>query len=345
MKRLPKGFGSVQKMTGSRRKPYGARIWDAKQARHFYIGYYETMEEALAALHEYHKSPYEYDKKDMTLKDCLNILLRQRVNVSESTQKNYEYKLKALGDIAFQNVRFISPGILEKWMDTSNYSPYTKRQYLSYVKQLLDIAVDEGIISKNPASKVALKKEDEEKIHKPISFLDLKKLWDDKENNIAQLILIMCYTGMRPGELLQIKKENIFLDEKYMIGGIKTQSSKNRVIPISSGIMPFISSMYQSNKKYLVEYNGKNICYVTLKKYIRQYTEDNLSIPYLPHDGRHTFATLAKAAQIDMLHIKLIMGHKVQDITESVYIHTDNQALIASSEKVYMFSIDKLNVL
>ena len=159
------------------------------------------------------------------------------------------------------------------------------------------------------------------------------------------LILIMCYTGMRPGELLQIKKENIFLDEKYMIGGIKTQSSKNRVIPISSGIMPFISSMYQSNKKYLVEYNGKNICYVTLKKYIRQYTEDNLSIPYLPHDGRHTFATLAKAAQIDMLHIKLIMGHKVQDITESVYIHTDNQALIASSEKVYMFSIDKLNVL
>ena len=214
MKRLPKGFGSVQKMTGSRRKPYGARIWDAKHARHFYIGYYETMEAALAALHEYHKSPYEYDKKDMTLKDCLNILLRQRVNVSESTQKNYEYKLNALGDIAFQNVRFISPGVLEKWIDTSNYSPYTKRQYLSYVKQLLDIAVDEGIISKNPASKVALKKEDEEKIHKPISFLDLKKLWDDKENNIAQLILIMCYTGMRPGELLQIKKENIFLDEK-----------------------------------------------------------------------------------------------------------------------------------
>ena len=113
MKRLPKGFGSVQKMTGSRRKPYGARIWDAKHARHFYIGYYETMEEALAALHEYHKSPYEYDKKDMTLKDCLNILLRQRVNVSESTQKNYAYLLTPLGDIVIQNLRFISPGLLE----------------------------------------------------------------------------------------------------------------------------------------------------------------------------------------------------------------------------------------
>ena len=34
MKRLPKGFGSVQTLSRSRRKPYAARIWNKDTARY-----------------------------------------------------------------------------------------------------------------------------------------------------------------------------------------------------------------------------------------------------------------------------------------------------------------------
>lgn len=43
---------------------------------------------------------------------------------------------------------------------------------------------------------------------------------------IADLTLIMLYSGMRSGEIRTIKKENIFLDENYMIGGELTELSQ-----------------------------------------------------------------------------------------------------------------------
>jgi len=50
----------------------------------------------------------------------------------------------------------------------------------------------------------------------------------------------MLYTGMRSGEIRSIKKENIFLDENYMIGGIKTEAGKGRIIPIHPKIKDLI---------------------------------------------------------------------------------------------------------
>lgn len=47
----------------------------------------------------------------------------------------------------------------------------------------------------------------------------------------------MIYTGMRIGELYKTKKENVHLDEHYMIGGEKTAAGIDREIPISTTII------------------------------------------------------------------------------------------------------------
>ncbi|MFR8294834.1 MAG: hypothetical protein ACLVAU_11750 [Ruminococcus sp.] len=38
----------------------------------------------------------------------------------------------------------------------------------------------------------------------------------------------MIYTGFRIGEVFTILKENVHLDEGYIIGGIKTEAGKDR---------------------------------------------------------------------------------------------------------------------
>lgn len=64
MKRLPKGFGSVYKLSGSRRKPYRAcKLVDGK---YITIGYYESSAAAVQALTEYNKNPYDLTSKDVT---------------------------------------------------------------------------------------------------------------------------------------------------------------------------------------------------------------------------------------------------------------------------------------
>ena len=62
------------------------------------------------------------------------------------------------------------------------------------------------------------------------------------------------------------------------------------------------------------------ITYEILKvKYKELIKELKLNPEHRPHDGRKHFITLAKEAGVDEYAIKLIVGHKIMDITERVY--------------------------
>ena len=60
---------------------------------------------------------------------------------------------------------------------------------------------------------------------------------------------------------------NVHLDERYLIGGKKTDAGKNRVIPINKKILPFIKARYNPENKYLINFEGKPVTYTT---YIRK---------------------------------------------------------------------------
>ncbi len=84
---------------------------------------------------------------------------------------------------------------------------------------------------------------------------DINILWNNYHNNqsiITAHILIMLYTGMRPGELLTIKKSNVNLSEQYLTGGIKTKKGKNRKIIIPDKIMLLIKFLMQQNSSELL---------------------------------------------------------------------------------------------
>lgn len=90
-------------------------------------------------------------------------------------------------------------------------------------------------------------------IHDRYSDEEIKTLWSKLyEINNVDIILIMIYTGLRPTELLEILTENVHLEEKYMIGGIKTDAGNDRIIPLNDKIIPLIKNRYDPNKKYLI---------------------------------------------------------------------------------------------
>ena len=112
-----------------------------------------------------------------------------------------------------------------------------------------------------------------------------------------------------------------------MTGGIKTKAGKNRIIPISNKIMPFIRRRCSQNKQYLVEENEKPLTYAVYSKRWAKLMEE-LNMQHLPHDGRHTFATMADELEVDKLAVKKIMGHAASDITDKVYTHKNISALV-----------------
>ncbi len=68
----------------------------------------------------------------------------------------------------------------------------------------------------------------------------------------------MCYAGLRYGEISIIPLENIFLDENYMIGGIKSEAGIDREIPIHSKIKPIIARFVAERKNKLLEMSEDN---------------------------------------------------------------------------------------
>ena len=73
--KLPNGYGSVYKLTGKRRKPWGARItvgWEVNEStgktkqKYKAIGYYETRKQALEALAKYNSDPYDLGSDKIT---------------------------------------------------------------------------------------------------------------------------------------------------------------------------------------------------------------------------------------------------------------------------------------
>ena len=56
-------------------------------------------------------------------------------------------------------------------------------------------------------------------MHQPYTTEELRTLWLHTDSDLVKIILIQIYTGMRRGELVQMKMENVNLKENYMIGG------------------------------------------------------------------------------------------------------------------------------
>ena len=94
-------------------------------------------------------------------------------------------------------------------------------------------------------------------IHKPFTQEELQILWQNTDSFGVRIALILCYTGLRSLELLEIKTADVNLQKKFMRGEMKTSAGRNRVIPIADKILPFISGMYNSQNEYLVTKNRK----------------------------------------------------------------------------------------
>ena len=148
---------------------------------------------------------------------------------------------------------------------------------------------------------------------------DIAALWKDYEagNDFTGAILIMIFTGMRYGELVSIKPENIHFEESYMMGGIKTRESRAGEIILIDEIKPLV-------QKLMLDGRLKEMSDTTFKKYFNAALERAGIEPHTPHECRHSTATLLAKHGVQPAIIQAIMRHtKYQQTAE--YTHIDRK--------------------
>ena len=243
------GFGSIvclDKTGKKRRKPWAVRIttgWKGGKQERKYLGYYRTQTEALLALAEYHKSGVDIDLSNITLKELFEKWLenQDKRNITYAAKRRHHMvfnRLEKLGDMPMNTIKAAH---LQKWMDGIELKPGSKIKIKSTMSQVFDYALQNDIVTKNYAKFIKI----EEKVEKTGAVFtdeEIKILWEHSEDRMARIFLILIYTGMRIGEMLQMTKDDIHLDECYMVGGSKTEAGKDRIIPIHKDILPLVKT-------------------------------------------------------------------------------------------------------
>lgn len=334
------GFGSIVCLdrTGKkRRKPWAVRItvgWENGTQKRKYLGYYTSQTEALMALADYHKSGIDLDFSKMTLKEIFEHWLKEQEkrNISHSAIRNHYMVYNRLGKLGDMPINKIKTNHLQKWMNEIDLKPRSKGKLKSTLSMVFDYATQNDIVNKNYAKFIKI----EEKVEKTGSIFtdeEIKTLWQRSDEPIARLLLILIYTGFRIGELLDMEREDIHLDEQYMVGGTKTEAGKNRRVPIHNDILPLVKKQLGDNRWLVQNTRGNPIPYANLSIRFNKYMEE-LGMEHRFHDTRKTAVSLMHSAGIPMETIKIIVGHAGYDVTERVYLYKNIPELVKTINRI-----------
>ncbi len=330
----PNGYGSIFKLSGKRRKPWAVRIttgWTEEGKQIYgYLGYYKTRPEAVAALADYNKNPYDLSEDKMTYKDMYELFKKERFPKFTKQNKNIynmSFNLSSkLHDLIFKDIR---KHHMQSVIDNCDKSHETKKKIKTLFNQLYKIGMENDLVEKDYARFVEMPSNITPSERKPFSVDEIDLLWDNVGKvDYVDTILIMIYTGLRPGELVEIKKETVNLEERFFRGGFKTVAGTNRIIPIHKKIHHLIDRRMMCRSDYLITNNEGykmtyDAYYNAFNKVINQ-----LKLDHKPHNCRHTFATMMDNSGANKISIKRIMGHASQNVTDSVYTHKDVEQLI-----------------
>lgn len=115
----------------------------------------------------------------------------------------------------------------------------------------------------------------------------INKLWAI-DTSYSRMILILLYTGLRIGELLNLRRQDINRRSSYLIvRHAKTKAGEGRIIPVHHRIVPIIEQLHTSD--YLF-----TISYTSFRKHFQDIMKQ-LNCKHTIHDTRHTFASLLDA--------------------------------------------------
>lgn len=337
----PNGYGSVFKLSGKRRKPFGARItvgWKMKNdkavQKYKNIGYFESRQAAMIALAEYNKDPYDIDDRKVTFAEIYDMWAKEKFKDKPVTRG---YKAAFNHSKPLHNIKFIDirKSHMQAVIDNMDKSHSTKSITKTLFGQLFKFAMENDITDKNYAEFVTVPKDERKSDRMPFSASEIDILWNGlgKHKN-ADMALIMIYTGLRPGELLSIETDNIYLNERYMIGGSKTDAGKDRIVPLNKKVIPLIENRMTDNKYLITNSKGNKLAYNGFRTHYWLPLMETLKMDHKSHDCRHTFASLMDNANANKLSIKKIMGHASQDITDRVYTHKDVDELLKAVDLI-----------
>lgn len=331
-RRRTKGSGSVYKLSGARSRP-----WAAVNGAGKLLGTYASSSEAVEALDRFNADRVPLERKNYTLRDIYEQWSPNAfAKIGDKSRQSYEDAFAKAEDLHSRRIRDLKTEDYQQVIDSLVQRGLSRslceKQRLLFSK-LCQYAMKQDIIDKNYAQFLELPSKGEAKT-RVLSDEEIGRirgmLGDPKLGPTAEIALVLCYSGMRINELLQMERENVHLADRYMVGGEKTDAGRNRTIPIHREIVPIIAKWVDGNSaRWLLHTSaGTAKDADNVRKTFRSLMKACCIEGATPHTCRHTAATKMVAAGVRPEIIKQILGHSDFSMTVNRYTHTQPADLV-----------------
>lgn len=253
----------------------------------------------------------------------------------------------ALGDCPLPD---ITTDMIQKFLtDRQHLARNTLHTMLVLVSEILDSAVEDGIIPRNPAISKRVFIPSEKRTKRKALTLEevqdvIRQLYRSEDMTDRRLLALMLFTGMRRGEILGLRWEDIDFE--------KDTISVSRAVSYTSN-QPILSSTKTKNgvrtiplnpqlKELLQPIAAEGFIFgrekpITKMVYIRLFR--NISNNFDLHGAtahvfRHSYLSLLNQAGVDPKTIQAIGGHGNFLMTYDLYVHTNGEQIASAGEKV-----------
>lgn len=234
------------------------------------------------------------------------------------------------------DVSQIHPSDVKKWLYAlEDVGSKSQRIYLSVLRGVLQEAVYDEVILRNPVAVVKLPKYKAPKI-KPFTADEVRMIMNLAKNyNYKNYLAIAFYTGMRSGEIIALKKTDIDFEKNT----IKVQRTRSRFgestpkttysireVPIIELLKPFIIDLYNSHDNeylFVTQYNKPYKDTTVFQDQFWRPALKELGIEYRrPYNARHTYATnMLYHNLVSPVQLAQLLGHANTEMVYNVYVN------------------------
>lgn len=205
-------------------------------------------------------------------------------------------------------------------------TPATCNRKMSSVRAILKYAYERGWIEKMP--KFNWKKEDDHRT-RWLTQDEERRLLELLPADVSAFVEILVHTGMRRGELMKMKREQLTGDYVRLW---KTKSGKPRSVPLSPRAKELLDKWLPfdlTSKQLTIAWNKarKTMGLTTDKEFVL-------------HTCRHTAATRMLQTTGNLMYVKALLGHSKITTTER-YAHIVDEQLLEAVNRTSNLSSNR----
>lgn len=210
-------------------------------------------------------------------------------------------------------------------------SPASADHHVTYMRRILNLAVQWEFIEKNVLTKIPLMKVDN-KVERYLTEEETSRLIEvlqrDKAGGASNIFLFLLSTGARLNEAMSAKWEQMDLaSEIWRVPASNSKSKRSRVVPLNESAVWVLNQLdTKGHHDFLFVNPATNRPFVTITRaWYRLRRKAGIESMRI-HDLRHSYASFLANANCSLYEIQNILGHSDPRVTQR-YAHLQHQTL------------------